>query len=101
MSKSIYSFLKPRVNLYLLEIQKLETILCFKFNKLIICFTPSSKRYGNILFKGDKLFVNVIISDFKLLHKNFCHNSQNIMYKPEREIQDYQLCKLKYMLEYI
>ena len=99
--QTLIQFQKTRRNIYLLEIQKLNRILRYKFGKLMIYYDPTTKRAGNVYFRGNKLFVNSLYDDFSLLFKNFKNNSHCKVYKPEKEIEDYILRKLKHALEYI
>ena len=71
-------FEKSRVNLFLLEIELLETTLCYKYDKLIISFKPINKRCGHVTLQGSPHAVRVIHDDILLLLKHFKYYSKKV-----------------------
>ena len=94
-------FQKSRRNIFLLEIEKLQKSLCYKFDKLVVCFTPTSKRTGHVAICGERKFVEDIHSDLKLLHKHFNPNLVTKIYKPGKETEDYLPRRLKHALDIV
>ena len=97
--KTCIHFQKTRRSIYLLEIEQLQRSLCFKFDKLVVCYTPVTRKTGHVTICGEKIFVEIIYSDLVLLYKHFNTNSVNKIYKPGKETESYVLRQLKHALE--